>query len=626
MALSPQWLDELRTRTSLSGLIQRTLKLQRAGNEWKACCPFHNENTPSFTVNDAKQFYHCFGCGAHGDAISWLTEQRGLAFIDAVKELAAGAGMDMPAPDPAFARREEQRAGLHDVMAAAQEWFVESLARPRGAPARAYLEQRGFAQDIIERFGFGWAPNERAGLRQSLARFGDDMLVEAGLLIALDGDAHTDTASQPYDRFRGRIMLPIHDLRGRIIAFGGRILEAQSKAPKYLNSPDTPLFDKGRTLYNLHRAGPAARKAGQLVVVEGYMDVVALAAAGIEEAVAPMGTALTPEQLALAWRIADKPVLCFDGDTAGARAAMRAVQRALPLLVPGRSLDFALLPGGLDPDDLIRRDGKEALERVLGQPHSLLDMIWRHEHSAHPLTTPEDKAGLKARLLAHVDMIAERDIRSLYRRELLDRFSAFAFPPRTRTAQSRSFTRPTPLARLPVARASELRRAVEGGARDRFAHAVLSGLARHPSEITRHAEALVELAAMQPHIAARIDALLAPGLAPGEELEARDRSPICEPEASIGDFGRLRYSFLEDGHDAQARTDLSEAVALLVEKPALELAIASVTARFEDDPEAAFSEQQRLRTRKLEIDARIGQLARKRVAVADAGYDKGDQA
>ena len=345
MSLSPEWLDQLRTRITLSALVRRTVKLQRAGNEWKACCPFHDEKTPSFYVNDAKGFYHCFGCSAHGDAIRWLTDQRGLAFMDAVKELASEAGMELPALEPHQAKRAEQRAGLHEVMQAAQDWFAANLASAAGTEARDYLERRGLDPGTIARFGFGWAPDGRGALKEALGRFGEPLLIEAGLLIALDEEAGAASNREPYDRFRGRVMLPIHDARGRVIAFGGRILAAESKAPKYLNSPDTPLFDKGRTLYNLHRAGPASRKSGRIVVVEGYMDVIALAAAGIDEAVAPMGTALTEDQLALLWRLADKPVLCFDGDAAGQRAALRAVSRALPLLQPGaRSISCACRP------------------------------------------------------------------------------------------------------------------------------------------------------------------------------------------------------------------------------------------------------------------------------------------
>ncbi|MXP40781.1 DNA primase [Altererythrobacter soli] len=606
MSLSPQWLDELRARVTLSSVIMRTTKLQKAGREWKACCPFHNEKTPSFTVNDEKGFYHCFGCGAHGDAIRWMTDQRGLAFMDAVKELAAEAGLEVPQPDPRHAERAERQAGLHDVMAAAQNWFADTLRSDEGRKAREYLAGRGFDGHTIERFGFGYAPDARGAMKKALEKFEEPMLVEAGLRIVVDG-------KEPYDRFRGRLMLPIQDARGRVIAFGGRILDSgKTDAPKYLNSPDTPLFDKGRTLYNLHRAGPGSRQSGRIVVVEGYMDVIALAAAGIEEAVAPMGTALTERQIELLWRLVGVPLLCFDGDAAGQRAAMRAAARALPLLRPGHSLSFVHLPAGMDPDDLLRRDGRAALDRLLAEPHSLLDTLWQHEREALPLSSPEDKAGLKERLLAHADAIQHPDIRALYRRELMDRFSAFAFPRREFTKTPfvpRGGNAPKWRGPAPSDTARLLR--VTSGARDHLTQAVLAGLARHPREIARHAESLARLAVAEPGAALVIDELLDAS----EALEAGRGNPISTPKDIAPPPDNTRFSFLLEGADPEdAREDLAEAVALLVERPALEAAIAEATARFDHDPEGAFAEQQRLRKRKLEIEVRLGHMARKRAA------------
>ncbi len=333
MSLTPAFLDELRARTLLSTVVGRTVKLTRAGREWKACCPFHNEKTPSFTINDEKGFYHCFGCGAHGDAIRFLTEAAGLGFMDAVKELADACGLTVPAPDPRAREKAERAEGLHDVTAAAAGWFGEQLDGRDGGEARAYLDRRGVSPAMRQAFGLGFAPDSRGRLKTALNRFGGDKLLETGLLVKPDDDR------EPYDRFRGRLMIPIHDQRGRVIAFGGRVIGAGE--PKYLNSPDTPLFDKGRTLYNLDRAGPAARKTGRIIVVEGYMDVIALAQAGFDEVVAPLGTALTETQIERLWRLTDVPILCFDGDAAGQRAAMRAAMRALPMLAPSRSLAFA---------------------------------------------------------------------------------------------------------------------------------------------------------------------------------------------------------------------------------------------------------------------------------------------
>jgi DNA primase len=578
----------------------RTTKLLRAGREWKACCPFHNEKTPSFTVNDEKGFYHCFGCGAHGDVIRWMTDQRGLQFMDAVKELAAEAGLEVPAPDPRAAQRAEQRDTLHDVMAAAQAWYRASLDTPEAAKARDYLKTRGFDAHTMERFGFGYAPNARNGVKQVLKQFDQAMLIEAGLLIQVEDKA-------PYDRFRDRLTIPLHDPRGRVIGFAARILDADKKdAPKYINSPDTPLFDKGRTLFNLHRAAPAARHSGRIIAVEGQMDVVALAAAGIDEAVAPMGTALTEAQIELLWRQCDKPILCFDGDAAGQRAAMRAIGRVLPMLRPGHSLQFVTLPAGMDPDDLLKRDGRAGLERLLSAPASLVETLWRRERDATPLTSPEDKAGLKARLIEHTEAIQDPDIRALYRRELLERFSAFAFPPREqRPPQQNKRWGQLTVGSLAPGRAAALTR----GPGDSLAHAVFAGFARHPGEIARHAEALLGLAAAQPALAGAIDALL--------DLEASGGAPISATGLLAPPPDSTRYSFLVEGTDLDTvREDLAEAMALLVEWPALDAAIAAATARFDSDPEGALAEQQRLGKRKLELQGRLGQMARKRAASA----------
>ncbi|MDB5723376.1 MAG: primase [Novosphingobium sp.] len=617
MSLSPQWLDELRARVTLSGVISRTTPLTKAGREFKACCPFHNEKSPSFTVNDEKGFYHCFGCGAHGDAIRWMTDQRGLGFMDAVKELAAEAGMEVPAPDPRAAQAAEQRGSLHDVMAATQKWFVENLASPEGAKAKAYLATRGFDQHTIARFGFGFAPEGRQALPKALPGVEAREMVEAGLRIVVDD-------KEPYDRFRGRLMLPIEDARGRVIAFGGRILDAaKTDAPKYLNSPDTPLFDKGRTLYNLHRASPASRQSGRVIVVEGYMDVIALAAAGIDECVAPMGTALTERQLELLWRMVETPIVCFDGDAAGQRAAMRAIARALPLLRPAHSLRIVRLPTGLDPDDLLKRDGVRGMEKLLGEASSLLDTLWEHERDASPLASPEDKAGLKARLLQHVETISDPDIKALYRQELLQRFSGFAFPPReerawrapTKGAGKRGGRGNVPAWRTDGPASTRLRQATRGGARDALIGAVVMGLVRWPGEIARQTEALAVLAGED----SRIDALLEAFESHGELESAAMTSILADKGISLplsDDQTRLRLPFVINGHDADgARHALYEAIALLVEQPALETALAAAMKRYEQDlTDEARLEHERLRKRKLEFDARLRLMADARAA------------
>ncbi len=609
MALSPQWLDELRARVTLSSVISRTTRLTKAGHEFKACCPFHNEKSPSFTVNDQKGFYHCFGCGAHGDVIRWMTDQRGLAFMDAVKELAAEAGLDVPAPDPRAAKKAEQQAGLHEVLEAAQNFYRAQLETNEGSKARAYLASRRFDPLTMERFGFGFAPAGRQALKAALGQFSEEMLIEAGLRIAVED-------KEPYDRFRDRLTMPIHDARGRVIGFAARILDAEKKdAPKYLNSPDTPLFDKGRTLFNLHRAGPASRQTGRIVVVEGQMDVIALAAAGIGEAVAPMGTALTERQLEMLWRLVETPILCFDGDAAGQRAAMRAVTRALPLLRPAHSLKIVRMPAGKDPDDLIKENGVAALESLLAEPKSLLDQLWEHERDAAPLNTPEDKAGLKKRLMEHVDTIADPDIKALYRRELNNRFSAFAYPPRPER-EWRPGGKPVPVRRSDPAITRRLRE--NAGSRDALSAAILAGLLRYPQELVRHGDALAHADLADPRFAALVDAFDA-----GEPLETGHLSTILAARGLVApnpvEYASLRFGFLaEDAPPELARESLAQAIGLLVERPALEAALAEATARFERDlSEGAYAEQQRLLKRKLEFDARLRQMASARTAALD---------
>lgn len=621
MSLTPQWLDELRNRISLSGVIGRSIRVQKAGREFKACCPFHNEKTPSFTINDEKGFYHCFGCGAHGDVIRWMTDHQGLPFIEAVKELAAQAGMDMPEMDRQAAQRAQAAKSLHDVMQAAQDFFVASLKGPGGEQARAYLASRGFPERVAREFGFGYAPDSRTALKEALSQFPAEMLIEAGLQIVVEGKA-------PYDRFRGRLMLPIADQRGRIIAFGGRILTAEkTDAPKYLNSPDTPLFDKGRTLYNLHRAAPAARSAARIVVVEGYMDAVALAAAGIAEAVAPLGTALTEHQIERLWRVTECPTLCFDGDAAGQRAAMKAVTRALPLLRPGHSLRIVTLPDGMDPDDVVKKRGREAMLGLLGSARSLVEVLWEGERDALPLATPEDKAGLKARLLAHCETIQHPDIKTLYRRELLDRFGELAFARRERPAftprqggtfqprQGRGPWKPAPPP-LPAATASRLQQKVGSG--DALLAAVLAGLVVHPQALARHGEALSRIHPADAGMAALLDALLAFAES-GAPLESEALRPILlerqlqVPQAD--DYDGLRFGFLAQA-SATALDELAEAIELIVDLPAVESALAQATERLESDfSEESFAEQQRLLQRRLALLARLGQMGRTRASL-----------
>jgi DNA primase len=609
LTLSPQFLDELRARTLLSALIGKSVKLQRAGREWKACCPFHQEKTPSFTINDDKGFYHCFGCGAHGDAIRYLTEAQGLPFMDAVKELAQAAGMTVPAPDPRMAERAERASGLHDVMAAASRWFEEQLGGIAGAEARAYLDKRGVPEPVRRAFGLGFAPDSRGKLKTALAKAGNEALIEAGLLISVE-------EKEPYDRFRGRLMIPIRDARGRTIAFGGRIIGEGE--PKYLNSPETPLFDKGRTLFNLDRAAPASRKADRIIVVEGYMDVIALSQTGIDEAVAPLGTALTESQIERLWRLADVPILCFDGDSAGQKAAIRAAIRALPLIAPGRSLRFVTLPPGQDPDDLVRSGGKGAMEALLARQEPLSERIWRHELDAEPLDTPEARAGLRRRLADHAQTIQDRDVREQYLADFRRRFDEIyarrpSLPERPFRGQHRGGT---PFRQPPRPTSDEARSIGRAGIDRRMARAIIAGLTHYPDMIARHAEAIGRLA-LGDRMLERVRDLLLDRAFAGEAVESEALGTILS-QAGLGDVAEelqrtngLAFSFLRSNADSdRARRDLGAAIEALAARPELDAALAAATERLMASPdEAGFAEQRRLRAARDEADRSLAALA-----------------
>ena len=383
MAFPPQFLDELRTRLPVSEVVGKKVRLTRKGREFTGLCPFHNEKTPSFTVNDDKAFYHCFGCGQHGDVITFAMETDGLSFPEAIERLAGQAGLEVPQSSPQERERAKVRSTLYDVVEQVCAWYEEQLSQPGGRDAYDYLRGRGFTDETIGTFRLGFAPDGRGRLLQAMEARGvrQDQLVEAGLIKMPEGGGN------PRDYFFNRVIFPINDSRGRVIAFGGRILG--DGQPKYLNSPETPLFHKGRSLYNFTMAREASRDAGTVIVAEGYTDVIALAQAGLPNSVAPLGTALTEDQMRLIWRIADEPVLCFDGDTAGERAALRAAERALPLLQPGKTLRFMALPSGDDPDTLIKARGAEGFRTLLAGAHQLVDVLWQsevaaasHDHSA----------------------------------------------------------------------------------------------------------------------------------------------------------------------------------------------------------------------------------------------------
>ena len=410
MAFSSEFLDEIRARVGLADVIRTRVRLTSKGREYQGLCPFHNEKTPSFTVNEQKGFYHCFGCGAHGGVFDFVMRAEGMNFRDAVERLAADAGMQVPADTPEERVRARRRQSLHEVMEAAAAYFEKMLRMPEGGNATAYLRDRSVDETAIGRFRLGYAPDGRSGLKAALGRedIPEDLMVEAGLVINPD-----DEARASYDRFRRRVMFPITDRKGRIVGFGGRILG--DGEPKYLNSPETPVFQKGRLLYGLPLAAKAARDHGALMVVEGYMDVIALAQGGFENTVAPLGTALTEDQIRELWKLVDEPVLCFDGDAAGGRAAVRAAERALPLLPAGKGLLFAELPAGDDPDTLIAREGGEAISRLLAEATPLSAFLWRMETRGRTVATPEARAALWGRLKEHTQQIADPDMRSQFR-------------------------------------------------------------------------------------------------------------------------------------------------------------------------------------------------------------------
>ena len=619
MSLSPAFLDELRARTTLSTLIGRSVKLQKAGREWKAPCPFHNEKTPSFYVNDEKAFYHCFGCGVHGDAIRWLTDQRGLPFMDAVKELADAAGIEVPAADPRAQAKAEAASGLYDVMAAAQRWFEEQLAGIEGAEARAYLEKRGISEATRRKFGFGFAPDGRGKLRTALRDFGNDKLVESGLLIQPE-----ESEREPYDRFRGRLTYPIRDRRGRVIAFSARILGAGE--PKYLNSPDTPLFDKGRSLFNIDKAAPASRQANRVIIVEGQMDVIALDQAGISEAVAPLGTALTEMQLELLWRLAPTPLLCFDGDAAGQKAAIRAALRALPHVGPGRSLSFVTLPAGQDPDDLVRASGRQALEALLSEAEPLVERLWKHEVASEPLATPEQKAGLRRRLLDHVSAISDPDVRDQYRDDLLRRFSELTKPPRKEWTPQRQWTpgggaqrRGGFVPQRPLSQ--EAKDVASGGIDPRMLRAVFQGLLLFPQAIGDHGEAIAALAVHDASLDRLREELLGAAMSHAELdrtllhtiLAGSGAAPLAE---KLRRTRGLAFSFTRrDADPERALRDLVLVIDTLAGQPGLDAALAAATARLkENGDDAAFVEQQRLLKARGEAERQLAALVESEAA------------
>ncbi|MGA3400620.1 MAG: DNA primase, partial [Acetobacteraceae bacterium] len=488
MALSPAFLEELRARTPLAAVVGRRVKLARSGRQMKGCCPFHNEKTPSFYVYE--DGYHCFGCGAHGDAIGFVMQTQGAGFMEAVEQLAAEAGLEVPKPSPEAAEAERRQHDLTAVLQAAQASYQRRLALPEGRHALAYLRGRGLTDETIQRFGLGWSGEGRGALTADLTRDGitQDQLVEAGLL------RRDDETGRSYDLFFNRVMFPIRDRRGRVISFGGRILG--DGQPKYVNGPETALFSKRRNLYALDLAREAVRGGAALVVVEGYMDVIALHQAGFGGAVAPLGTALTEEQMEELWRLSPSPVVCFDGDAAGARAAARAADLSLPMLAPDRTLQLATLPAGEDPDTLVRRQGGAGFQAVLNAARPLADALYDLLRETAGNATPEQRAAFLTRLDNAARRIPDKTLAAEYRKALRGRY----FETQRQAWTNRTGGRPTPTRRQPRPLPTA------GGTDSERARILTAILLRHPALLhdVDHAYAAM---ALDPALAALRDAI-----------------------------------------------------------------------------------------------------------------------
>ena len=532
MSLPPGFLDELRTRVSLSQIVGRKVtwdmrKSNMAKGDWWAPCPFHQEKSASFHVDDRKGFYYCFGCHAKGDAVTFIKEADNVSFMEAVEILARDAGMQMPARDPKAAEKADRRTQLAQVMEEAVKWFRLQLKTSAAAEARAYLDKRRMSPPAQDRWEIGFAPDQRQGLFQALTQKGiaPDLIVDAGLC------AKPEDGGAPYDRFRGRIIFPIRDARGRAISLGGRAMDPNARA-KYLNGPETELFDKGRNLFNHGPAREAAGKGLPLIVAEGYMDVIALSEAGFRATVAPLGTAVTEDQLRLLWRISDEPIIALDGDTAGFRAALRVIDLALPLLEAGKGLRFALLPQGMDPDDLIKAQGAPAMQKVLDAAQPMVNLLWRRETEGKVFDSPERKAALDKILRAALKKIADPSIRAHYGEDIkrlrLELFGQNARPfiPYTPRGQGRGGRLPLqPIAPLYTTRASLLGSAttlVEERLREAV---ILATLIAHPGLIRRFESALERLDCTgEDHVLIR-DLLLAHADAPDPRAEIAAAAP-----------------------------------------------------------------------------------------------------
>jgi len=612
MRFTDSFLDEIRQRLPISQVVGEHViwdkrKSQPGRGDFWACCPFHGEKSPSFHADDRRGIYKCFGCGVSGDHFRFLTEKAGMSFPEAVEKLAGMAGVPMPARDAEDEKRQEVRRSLYDVMEIATQYFEAALSHNIGARARGYLHDRGVSPTAVTKFRLGYAPDSTNGLKEHLAANGvtAQEMVDAGLVVVREENP------LPYDRFRNRVMFPISDFRGKIIAFGGRALSADVPA-KYLNSPETELFKKRQNLYNGNTAREAARGGKPVIVVEGYLDVIAAVMAGFEGTVAPMGTALTEEHLQLLWRMSEQPILCFDGDSAGQRAAARATDLVLPHLQPGRTVKIATLPEGQDPDDLIKAEGRGAFAEVIDRARSLSDVIWSLETNGGIVPeTPEERAALEQRLRARANAIGDASVKRHYSQAFDDKLQAFFVPVRQQRYEGRqgnsfnnsnrnggrgqpynSLGRGNP--RLVVSdtlRNSRLvkpGRAVEATPREA---AILMSLVNHPMLCESRLESLASLELSSPGARTLLNAMLdlvtldhdisPDGLR--SALGARGHGPAIDKMAETLARQGIWQSGVEIA-DGDAETGLKHALALHYKSVELNKALKAAEVALGDDP------------------------------------------
>ena len=471
-----RFLDELRSKVSIVDVVGAKVKLVRKNREYTGLCPFHNEKTPSFTVNEAKGFYHCFGCGAHGDIIKFEMEANGLPFMDAVTKLANKAGLKVPKFNKENEEEAKHRSSWFEIMELAVGYFEKNLFLPDGAEALNYLTARGFDEDIIKKFRLGYAPDNN-GLRAYLSskNVSESDMIELGLAVL------SEKNSKVYDFFRNRVMIPIIDKRNRTIGFGGRVMGKEE--PKYLNSPETPIFNKRKILYNLNYARDKAYEHKRIIVCEGYMDVIAQSKYGFDYAVAPLGTALTEDQIQEAWKICPEPTLCFDGDSAGIRAAVRSVDRVLPILKPGYSLKYVFLPDKMDPDEFLKSKGAEEYEKAITSTMPLADLLWKKNLQSQPIDTPEQKAKFENNIYEEISKITDEKVRGYYLQDIKNRIYA-----ELRGGKNSQVQAPQKYTQRPKPVKTKEKLTIKYGLDDKVARFILSAFVCHPELISEFEE------------------------------------------------------------------------------------------------------------------------------------------